>query len=51
MYYLKCRRVTETENITTITSKNGRLMSRGQCVACGKIKSQFIKKELLVEVF
>ena len=29
MYSLKCRRVTETENITTVTSKNGRLMRRG----------------------
>ena len=26
MYCLKCRRVTETENITTTTSKNGRLI-------------------------
>ena len=27
MYCLKCRRVAETKNITTGTSKNGRLMS------------------------
>ena len=38
MYCLKCRRVTETENITTVTSQNDRLMRRGQCVTCGKIK-------------
>ena len=44
MYCLKCRRVTETQNITTARSKNGRLMRRGQCLACGKIKTQFIKK-------
>ena len=43
MYCLKCRRVTETENITTATSKNGRLMRRRQCITCGKTKSQFIK--------
>ena len=36
MYCLKCRRVTETENITTGSSKNGRLMRRGQCITCGK---------------
>ena len=30
MYCLKCRRVTETENITTVTSKYDRLMRRGQ---------------------
>ena len=42
--FLKCRRVTETENITTATSKYGRLMKRGQCITCGKTKTQFVKK-------
>ena len=45
MYCLKCRRVTETENVTTATSKTGRLMRRGQCVTCGKTKTQFIKRD------
>ena len=44
MYCVKCRRVTETENITTATSKNGTLMRRGQCIACGKTKTQFVKR-------
>ena len=44
MYCLKCRRITDTENITTAVSKNSRLMRRGQCVGCRKIKTQFIKK-------
>ena len=44
MYFSKCRRVTETENIITATSKNGILMRRGQCVTCGKTKTQFIKR-------
>ena len=44
MYCLKCRRVTETEHITTATSKNGRLMKRGQCITCAKTKTQFVKK-------
>ena len=44
MYCLKCRRVTETENITTTTSKNGKLMRRGQWIICGKYKTQFVKK-------
>ena len=44
MYCLKCRRVTETENITTATSKNGRLMRRSQCIICGKTKPQFVIK-------
>ena len=45
MCCLKCRCVTETENIATATSKNGRLMRRGQCVTCGKTKTQFIKRD------
>ena len=45
MYCIKCRRVTETENITTATSRNGRLMRRGQCITYGKTKTQFIKND------
>ena len=46
MYCLKCRRVIETENITTTTSKNGRLMRRGQCITSEKTKTQFIKRDV-----
>ena len=49
MYCLKCRRVTETENITTATSKNGRLVRRGQCITCGKLRHNSSKEMLLVE--
>ena len=51
MYCLKCRRVTETENIATATSRNGRLMRRGLCITCEKLKLNLLKKKLLVEVF
>ena len=51
MYCLKCPRVRETKNITTAMSKNGRLMRRGQCITCGKLRLKLLKKELLVEVF
>ena len=44
MYCLKCRRVTETENISTATSRNVRLMRRDQCITCSKTKTQFVKK-------
>ena len=44
MYCLKCRHVTETENITYATSKNGRLTRRDQCITCGKTKTQFVKR-------
>ena len=46
MYCSKCRRVSEAENIIIATSKNGRLMSRGQCITCGKTKTQFIKRHV-----
>ena len=46
MYCLKCRRVTETENIATATSKNGSLMRRGQCVPCGKLRLNSSKEML-----
>ena len=45
MCCLKWRHVTETENITFATSKNGRLMSGGQYITCGKTKTNFVKKE------
>ena len=45
MHRLKCRCVTETENIATATSKNDSLMRRGQCATCGKTKTQFIKRD------
>ena len=44
MYCLKCRRVTETENVTINTSKNGRLKMRGQCIICGKSRLNLLKK-------
>ena len=51
MYCLKCRRVRETENITTATSKNGTSMRRGQCITCGKTKTQFVKEGAAGECF
>ena len=51
MYCLKWRRVPKTENITTATSINGRLMRRGKCLTCGKAKTQFIKRDASGESF
>ena len=44
MYCLTCRRVTETEKITTAPSKNGRLMRRCQCITCGKLRLNLFTK-------
>ena len=51
MYCLKCRRVTESENITTATSNNDRLMRREQCITCGKLSLNSSKVMLPLEVF
>ena len=51
MYCLKCRHVTESEIITTATSKNGRQMWRVQCITCRKTKTQFVKKGTVGESF
>ena len=51
MYCLKCRRVTESENITTATAQNGRLIRRGQCITCEKLRHNSSKEMLLVETF
>ena len=50
MYCLKCRLVTETENIATATSKNGRLTRLGQCITCRKLRLNSSKEMLPVEV-
>ena len=51
MYCLKCRRVTETENIITAMFKNGRLMRQDRCITCGKLRHSSSKEMLLVEAF
>ena len=51
MYCLKCRRVTETENITIATSRNGRLMRCGKCITSEKLGLNLLQEYLLVEVF
>ena len=42
MYCVKCKRHTTTNNVETVTTKNGRKMLRGTCEECGKIKTQFV---------
>ena len=44
MYCVKCKRISETNNIQNVVSKNGRPMLRGVCAICGKTKTQFVKK-------
>ena len=44
MYCVKCRCVTETENITTATSINDRLMRYCQCITRCKTETQFVAR-------
>jgi len=43
MYCVKCKQHTETINAQLFTAKNGRLMQRGSCAVCGKVKTKFVK--------
>jgi hypothetical protein len=42
MYCLKCKKKTETINITKAKSKNNKEMLKGNCTICGAKKSKFI---------
>lgn len=44
MYCVKCRKVTDTINITNKISKNNRNMKQGNCSLCGTKKTQFVGK-------
>ena len=43
MYCLKCKKQTDTNNITDVISKNGMKMKQGYCNICGIKKSTFVK--------
>ena len=45
MYSVKCKRMTDTQNLQHAISKNNRKMLRGSCSVCGSRKSQFITTE------
>ena len=42
LYCVKCRAKTFTLSQSQITTKNKRTMLKGECAACGKIKSSFV---------
>ena len=43
MYCVKCRKHTGTTDVAKFTARNGRLMQKGTCSVCGKVKTGFIK--------
>ena len=42
IYCVKCKKQTETDNVTKTITKNNRHMMKGICTACGRAKSKFI---------
>ena len=45
MYYIKCKKATNTLGVQFVVSRNGRNMKRGTCVISGTTKTQFIKAQ------
>ena len=42
LYCVKCKKKTETNNMTRVMSKNNRPMLKGTCTVCGKKKASFV---------
>ena len=45
LYYLKCRRKTESKNPKFVKTNKGRKMLSSKCAVCDSKKSGFIKKQ------
>ena len=45
MYCLRCKKITDTDDIQFVTTKNNRKMKRGTCSICGITKTQFVKRD------
>ena len=43
VYCLKCKGITETNDITHTFSKNNRKMMKGKCKTCKSVKCKFVK--------
>ena len=46
IYCLKCKQKTETIEVQSVQSKNGREMIKGNCSICGTKKSVFISSSI-----
>ena len=43
-YCVICKSNTDTKNIQTVQTSKGQPMIKGNCIKCGKVKTQFISK-------
>lgn len=50
LYCLKCKKKTDTLNLSKTTSKNGRNVIKGECAICKMTKNQFISSRLNPEI-
>ena len=46
MYCLRCKKITDTDDIQFVITKNGRNMKQGTCPVCGMTKTQIIKNKI-----
>ena len=46
MYCLKCKKKTDTVELTNVKSRNGKCMKRGRCKICNRVKTQFTGGDL-----
>jgi len=45
MYCVKCRKVTATQHVRKVVTKNKRRMIRGKCQKCGSTKTRFTRAQ------
>ena len=45
LYFLKCRKNTESKNPKVVRTKNGRIMILSKCSVCNSKKSKFHKEQ------
>jgi Domain of unknown function (DUF5679)/Phospholipase A2-like domain len=46
LYCVKCKKKTETYNLTRVTTKNDRAMLKGTCTVCGRNKASFVSNKI-----
>ena len=49
MYCLRCKKITDTDDIKFTITRNNKNMKRGTCHVCGLIKTQFVKQDAVGE--
>ena len=48
LYYLKCRKITESKNPKVVKTRNGKIMLLSKCAVCDSKNSNLSKSKKLV---